>query len=355
MDIDRYASASLMASIPSEEPAPTAVPANESPAAAAEGTPPVEPAPESVQTPGTDDPDAEPSPEVLATLNEAGQRALKAERQQSKEARAKVRELQAQLDQLQSPPPPAEPAAPAPAAVEPPPAPVTPSVPPSLAACHSLEAVDARVQLAVAGESTATELILALQRNERDTVLQGLRAEGIEAIGETPLDQASDAQISSLLVKALRNAKTEQLAAPQRKTLLMQTAENWNRVAEVLPELKDQKSPVWQKMAQIVQTRPELRSRADGPLLAAKLYLGELAWNAKLPQPAAATATAPAPPPSAKPVIPPLRSAPGAPRTTVAAAPVVSERDQITERIDKGTATLADIDRLGALSVNVSA
>ena len=364
-DYDRLATESLRANhAEPAEPAPAApAVAPESLAPTGPESPPVEPKPPGDEgTPASvpdDDAEAEVSPEILATLNDAGKRALQAEREKRKSARAELKAVKEQLAELQTklnappatPPTPAKDAEAAPAN---PPAPTAPSADEGvLVDCDTFEAITARAMQATRAETAALRLNQVLLNEGIEAVLPQLAEYGLVVENEKLLDAQSKRVIGDATAKTVGNfitnvfegARTTQAQAEPRRQFLLQRLANWESAAKILPTINDINSAEFKAISGLINARPELRARADGATIAVKLYLGELAWNAKLPKPAAAT------PPPKPPVTPALPAAPGAPRTSGAALPKVSERDELANKIKAGTATLAEVDRYSTLSL----
>lgn len=354
-DYDKLATASLNGT--AETPAPATPPATPT---AGQESPPAEPvaaAPaagdsSAVQTPGAEAEEiADPTPEELATLNEAGQRALKAERQKRRDAREENKQLRARLAELeQKPAPPAEPT---PAT---PPTPAAPSAETgTLVDCDTFEAVDARAMQAATVEAAALRLNQTFLREGYAAVLPQLAEHGIveqdgklvHVASKRVLGEANDETVSGFIANVFEGARTAQAQAPIRKTFLAQRAQSFERAATILPQLRDVKSPEYQQIAGLFQKRAELRSLANGPEIAVKLYLGELAWNAKLTKPAAAV------PPKPAPTVPPHpASAPGAPRLSVPTnGPGKDRKTELSAKIAAGQASLAEVDEYSALAL----
>lgn len=339
-DFDRYAAEALRANeIQPSPPAAPVVPAvAESPAApATPATEPVEPSE-----------DAEPSPEVLASLSDAGKRALEAERTKRKTARADLKAAQDQIAELTArlnPPTPAAPSAPETTPALAPATPPSPAVPPNLAECRTFDQVDALTLAAIHAKATANKLMMAMNAGERDEVLAGLRAENMEAIDGTPLDRATDKQLREFIVNTNTGADITLRKAPAREAALRQEALSFEEARALLPGLSDQKSADWKAFVSAVQATPAIRQLGPRwPVLVAQnvaFHLGKTK-----------SATGPLPPPATPPVIPPApRAAPSAPRTSMAALPRKSETDGLREKLRSGTMTAREMDRLTTLQL----
>lgn len=394
-DYDRLAAESLLAnaappSIPTPTPVtpPAAAPAPDgtqgtagtdpqaaaTPAAAPGQEPSPAAAPAVVQTPGTEEEIGDPTPEELAQLNEPGQRALKAERQARKDARAEVRTLKQQLAALQTQlagPPAETPTPPAGPAEEPagqrpalPPAPAaTPSVAtPALADCHTFEAVEARSLAAAQTEAEVSSLQNTLQYQGAPAVAQALANRGIEKIGTTPIGEATAEELAGFLNSVLYGTKQTQLQAEPRKRFLVTESQSFAAAVKRLPDLENPKSETYRRVAAFVQQNPQVKTNANWPLIVAKLYLGEMAFNqAATPagtpgavpaaQPRRPTAIAPAAATMPAPAAPPARQAPGAPAISTAALPQGNRLQELSGKIEKGTATLKEVDEYGRLSM----
>jgi len=353
-DFDRYAALAITANLtPPPEPAaaPAVPPGPESPPVEQQVAVSESPAP-AATVPADEDP--EPSAEVLASLNDAGKRALQAEREARKEARAKVKELEAKVAELQAkntPPADATIATPPnPPAADPAAAPTdTPSVPGALANCRTFDQVDASTMQAVRDKSLATKLILKMSAGDKPAVLEALKAQKVANIDGTPLDDATDAQISELLVNVQTGCEVTLQQAPLRKAELAREANSFIEAGKILPGLNDPKSAAWKAFATYVQQNPTVRNL--GPAWPQMVAEG-VAHRLSRSSPGTVTATTPPPAAAPAPVPPTPRSAPGAPRTSVAALPKKSEREEIVERLNNGTATTKDMDRYASLSLS---
>ena len=318
---------------PASPAAEPAAPVNEpSPEATAEA--PAEPTSEEIDSPL----EAEQPADDMANWTEGEKKlhgALVKERQANKEIRAELREMREALAKLQSQP--AKPATEAEPQSPAEPAPSAPSAPALLQDCHTFEQVDAKAAQAAQTEAQAMRLQNILNRNGVEPVIERLKAGGVDAINGTPIAEASADQIGDFLAAVYEGAKLTQAEAPQRKTWLTQNQQSLMQAVQIVPELNDAKSEAFKAAQRLVQQNPLLRNRADWPVVVAKLYLGEQAFNQKA-QPKTAPKAAPA-----KPV---LKPAPSAPRTSTAALPQASSVDTIRQRIANGTATLAEVQSL---------
>lgn len=332
-----------------QEPAPVAP--NAQPAALEAPAAPVQPT-------GQEDEIADPTAEELAVLNEPGQRALMAERQKRKDARTENLALKAELAELKKAPAapvvpdPAKPPQPQPAAVS------TPSVAtPALADCQTFEAVEARAVSAAETEAQVIGLQTQLQRQGAEAVAAKLTELGVKQIGEVPVAEATPEAIGDFLQTALNGARMTQTQAAPRKRFLESQNQSWNAAAKILPEMNDMNSATHKAIAGLVKANPTVTQYPNWPQIAVKLYLGEQAFN-KLaaPAPAApakAAAIVPAPSTVPAPVVPALRSAPGAPAISGAAQPASKRMDELSAKLQNGTATMAEVDEYGRRSVSV--
>lgn len=306
--------------------------------------------------------EAEPTPEEQAGWTEGERRlhgALVKERQSRKEAKSELKQLREQVEALTAKlqpnpnqPPPAEPTA-TPAPVAP------PSVAaPVLVECETFEAVDARVMQAASAEAEAMRLQQTLLRQGYDAVLPQLAQHGYTVqdgmlvdSAKNVLGEANEQTVGEFIANVYAGARQTQAQAPVRKTYLVQQAHAWQEAVKILPELANEKSETFQRIAHFAKANPIIRQQPGWPVTAAKLYLGEQAWNSKAKPAAAAPASAAPTPP--KPVTPP--SAPGAPRTSVSSLPKRSEMDDLAAKMKNGTATLAEVDRLASLRLQANA
>lgn len=326
----------------------TATPAPEPAAPGQEPSPepqtiePAEPSPDPTPE-ATAEPTAEPQEPVagaddVSNWTEGEKKlhgALEKERAESKEARATVRELKAKLAELESKitatVSPAEPAAPAERAN------AAPSAADMLADCPSFEAVDARVMQAAATESQAVRLSNMLTRNGAEPVVARLKASGVETIQGTPIAEATAEQLGDFLERVYDGARMTQAQSGSRKAWLANNQQSLAAAVQILPELNDANSNEYKAAAKIVSENPMLRQRADWPVIVAKLCLGEAVFNAKANAKGNGAAV------TAKPAIRPSRPAPGAPRTATGAIPQASTDDVLRSKIEKGTASLREV------------
>jgi len=354
-DYDRLASQSLQANETPISPAaperPAVVPGKESPpeptptvpgtsdnmSAAQAAEPPAPPVADAEEDP-------EPTPEELAGLGEAGKRALQAERQKRKDARAENAELRQRLDALEAklnpPPPPAAEPIPAPAA-----APVAPVY--GLEDCQTFEAVDARAMQAVSTEATVLRLQRTLARNGVDAVVPLLKAEKVEQIDGVPVEQAGEEAISEFLSGVYEKTRLDQVQAEPRKQFLANRARNFQSAAQIVPEILDAKTDQAKLFNNLMREQPILRSLPNGPELAAKLILGHEVFTSRKTK----TATNPPPVPLTPAPQPTPKSAPAAPRRSSEAIPQISELDTLRAKLAAGTATTAEVDRYSALAL----
>jgi hypothetical protein len=309
--------------------------------------------------------EAEPTPEEQAGWTEGERRlhgALVKERQARKEAKSELKELRAQLEALQAKlqpnpnqPPTAEPpATPAPVAA--------PSVAaPVLMDCETFEAVDARVMQAASAEAEAMRMQQTLLRQGYEAVLPQLAAHGYTVQdgmlvdpAKNVLGEANEQTVGEFIANVYAGARQTQAQAPVRKAYLVQQAQAWQEAVKILPELANEKSETFQRIAHFARANPVIRQHPGWPVTAAKLYLGEQAWNSKAKPPAERGArSAEGGQSAAKPVTPP--SAPGAPRTSVSGLPQRSEAEELAAKLKNGTATYADVDRLASLRLQANA
>lgn len=347
---------------PQPQTAPTAPAAIESPAAPVPAPAVAPSAAEAVEgsPSGQPDEDPEPSPEELATLGDAGRRALDAERTKRRAAREEVKSLQGKIAELEArlqavpapPTPPVAPSAPDPAVI--PPTPNPPAVPQNLMECQTFDQVDAVTMTALQAKTTATELMLALNANDRTAVVERLKAEGVTALRGQPVDQVDDATLRSVIVHAQSGAEMTLLQAPQRKAALRSEAISFTEAQKLLPGLNQAGSPDFNAFKSALDANPAVRNLGPNwPLL--------LAQNVAFHLGRTKTATAPTPPPAggavpaaaaATPPTPPTpRPAPSAPRASAAALPPKSELDEVRARLNSGKGTTADMERYARLSM----
>lgn len=343
-DLNRYALQAIRATEPTASPSPEAPP--ETPAAPESPAAPAEPEGSAAPAPVATGEDI--SAEEQAQLSEAGRRALVAERQKRKEAREEVQQLREELAalkaKLETPATPPEATPPANS-----PAPVTmPSMDQPLGDCMTLEAVDARAMQATQTLADAKRIQKVLVRQGAEQAAAELAKLGVTHIGTTPLAEATNEQIETLLDTAEANADKAKEAAPMRRQFLVNQVQSFIRARHDVPELADPKHPRAQRFAQITNANPWLRQMGPNwPELVATQLLGEEA-RAK-----AATGRKPAPVPT-----PPLaheptpRPAPAAARTVPAAAPRSTEADELAAKVKAGTASIEDFNRLGVLRAN---
>ncbi len=341
----------------SEPQAPTPVEPQATPAETAQESPAVDAASASPETVPATEPETSPeSPETepAAELSEEEtgadpekllsalrkERALRKElKQQLKEAKAGTPEVQALQTRL------AELEAKLSTKAEPQPAPVNVPVtpPPTLADCESIEAVNARVMLAAEAESLATNLRLALAKNDVPSVVQRLEAEGFKTVAGVPVAEASEQQLDALLSTLYANARRTIAGAEVRKTQLVQQGASAGRAMELIPELKDAKSDATKQFWAIAEQNPWLKQAGPNwPEVIATQMLGLRAKAAK-------AATRPAAAPAPKEPIVPKRATPGAPKTSTAALPPTNEIEALRAKQKAGTATMEDMLRLQRL------
>lgn len=346
-DFERYATAALDAQDPALTPAAPPPPAtSESPVApAAPAAPPPSDPPDDVP---------EPTPEELAQLNEPGQRALKAEREKRRAAREELKTLRAGLERLIATPAPPnpdpDPAAAVPSTPEATPAtpPTPPAVPANLAQCRTFDQVDAAVLQATQTQALTHELMLALSAGDRETVIQRLTEQNVKAIGETPVAEASDAQLRQLVVNAHTGCSLTIAQAGQRKETLRREALSFTEAQKILPGLGQANSAEHKAFAAYLQQYPGVRNLGPNwPQMVAEGVAHRLGRTAASVPPVAVpglpvvTATAPAP-----------RSAPGAPRTSTAAVPARNQLDTLREKIASGQASDKDMRLYAELSLS---
>lgn len=301
--------------------------------------------------------DAEPSAEVLASLNESGRRALQSERVKRKEARTKLAEALAEIERLkavQPQPSNVVPLAPLngvpPAATQAPVQSAPPSaVPTELAACQTFEAVDACAMQAVRQEAMAMQLNTVLVTEGVQAVVDRLKANGVETFRGIPVEQLTGGQLAGQLSSTLEQARLTQLAAGQQKQNLADQSRSFADALQMVPEIRDPKSARGQQFAAILNANPRIRELGSNwPVLLAQQILGMEAVRTRT---ATTPSLQPQPVPSA---ITPLASAPGAPRTSVAAVPQPTELDTIRSRVTSGRASEADMSRYAAMQVRAN-
>lgn len=301
--------------------------------------------------------DAEPSAEVLASLNESGRRALQSEREKRKEARTKLAEALAEIERLkavQPQPSNVVPLAPLngvpPAATQAPVQSAPPSaVPQELAACQTFEAVDACAMQAVRQEAMAMQLNTVLVTEGVQAVVDRLKANGVETFRGIPVEQLTGGQLAGQLSSTLEQARLTQLAAGQQKQNLADQSRSFADALQMVPEIRDPKSARGQQFAAILNANPRIRELGSNwPVLLAQQILGMEAVRTR-------TATTPSLQPQPVPAaVTPLASAPGAPRTSVAAVPQPTELDTIRSRVTSGRASEADMSRYAAMQVRAN-
>ena len=335
-ELARQSIAGEVPATPSADPAPT----GQEPS-------PAEPAPDPAEPTPTEptEPAADPTAEEMAGWTEGEKKmhgALVKERTESREARAELREMKEQLAEIQKQikTPQAQPAEPAAPVTQAPTVPVTGN---ALADCNNFEAVDARVLQAATTAAQAMNLQNALNRHGVEPVLAKLKASGVEQINGNPIDEASADEVGEFLAAVYEGASVTQAQAPIRKNWLVQNQQSLAAAAQIVPELNDVNSPAYKAAIKLVQDNPLLRHRADWPVVVAKLYLGEQAFNAKAkPAPAAGK-------PAVKPAV---KAAPGAPRTSVAALPQPAANGALAKKIADGTASLAEVQQYALAGVH---
>lgn len=316
-------------------PAPDPQATGQEPSPEAAAPDPAEPSSETVESPEATEGD-EPTEADMANWTEGEKKlhgALVKERAESKEARAKNRELEARLAEIEKQlnpdkTPPVEPAAP-----------VAPAATSSVAAlndCQTFEDVDAKVAEAANTELKATRLQNMLNRNGVEPVAERLLAEGVKEINGKPVTEADADEIGDFLAAVYEGSKLTQAQAPLRKTWLAHNQQSLQQAVQLVPELNDANSAAYKAAVAIVSQNPQLRSRADWPVVVAKLWLGEQVIAAK-------SKPAPAAPAKAAPARPAARPAPGAPRTSTAALPNPSKRDALSAKIAAGTASMDEV------------
>lgn len=338
-DYDRYASEALRA---------TAEPPQPDPAAPTEATPGTESslgevqspaAPAASQPPGLDE-DPEPTPEELSSLNDAGKRALQAERDKRKAAREENKTLRDRLNALEAKLNPTAPDAPrAPEATPPPPS--TPSVPASLAECRTFDQVAAKELEAKQNKHLVTELILAMATGDHEAVLQTLKEQHVEQIGDTPLEEATDAQLRQLIVNAEKGCDLVIHNAPARREQLSREALAFADAGKILPGLGSPNHAAHKAFEAFVRANPNVRTLGHNwPVMVAKGIAHELGIARPTAAPNGGTPQTPTP-----------RSAPGAPRTSTGMLPKTSDIDEVRARLHSGQGTQADMERYAVLSL----
>lgn len=285
-------------------------------------------------------------------MSESEQRiygALKKERALRKEQKNELKELKDKLAELTSKlegPRPPEPQPPAP------PQPVP--QPRAMEQCTTPEQVEALNVQAIAMDSQMTRLSAALQRNNIAGVVQALKGQGKQKIGETPIDDATPEQLSEYVTSVQEGARYIQAQAQPRIRYLQQQGQSFIEARKLIPELADPKSARAQKFVGIVNANPWLLQQgANWPVIAAKYLLGDERTSAPAPTPAAATAPIPVPQPAPQPAT--ARPAPAAPRTAAVAPAPKNELQNLRAKLADGTATEADLDRYAVLSIHAPA
>lgn len=239
-----------------------------------------------------------------------------------------------------------------------------PSIPtPNLADCHTLEAVEARGLAAAQTEAQVTELQNTLQYAGPEATATALAGMGVQRIGDTPIAEATPAQLAQFLGSALSGAKLTQLQVEPRKRFLAQANASYAQAVKILPAMADERSLERQAILAFARANPIVLQRPDWPVIAAKFYLGEQAFDrqaAGTPRPAAPAATVPARPPvivpdpktiPATPVLP-FSSAPGAPTRSTAALPAANRTDELSAKIASGKASEDEVDEYARLSLS---
>jgi hypothetical protein len=320
-------------------PTPPPEPANAEPSPASpEGT--AEPSPE----PAAADPNAEPVAPAEGgdePLGEGGLRALQAERQAAKEARAELKALREEFEALKKAqaqpgqPPAGQPEAPdAVAAQSPSPASAPLSGP--LEDCHTFEAVDARVMGAATAEVRALRLQNLLNRDP-EAVREALVKDQVKQVGNVPLAEASTEQIGDWLANVYEGSRLVQAGADARKRFLVGQAQSFERAVRTLPTLKDAQSAERKAFDQVLRQTPWIvRQGPDWPEVVARQVLGAQQWNAmQKTNPPASTA---------KPAVPAApRSAPGAPTRNAGAMPKPDRQAALQQKFADGTATVEEM------------
>lgn len=357
-------SASL-ASLAAESGAPVAASAAiESPAVTTSPTaadPAASPAtPETVPASATaDELDAPFAPEVLATLGEAGQRALQSEREKRKEARKELAELKAKLAALESKSSQPEPTAAAPSAeaaesAEPEAAaePETPRVsesapvPTALAECKTFAEVDAMVRTTLQQKGLATELNTVLATVGLDAVVQRFEEQNIQSFRGIPLAKLTPEILARELSTAITHADEVLFASSVQKQNIETTQRVMAQAVTILPGLKDPKSAVRREFNDIANN-PAVRALGpQWPLLVAQTIVGRQTLAKPAPAPAAPVAPKLPPVPTPVPV-----AAPAAPKTSIASMTGVNEVEQIAKRAAEGKATAQDMARYASANM----
>lgn len=332
-----------------------AAPASASPAGAT-GTPPAGQAPASAPAPAADPDDAEPSAEVLVTLSDSGKRALQAEREKRKTARAEAQALRAELEALKAKTPASDPYAVAGSAPDPATAAQLPSLPaPSaaprpatLAQCQTSAEVDAFTMQAIQRHALASELNTVLATEGLEAVVTKLTSDGVTEFRGKPLAELTAGYVAQQLAQDVLAAEQVKLFAPQQKQFLDQQRASMSEALRLMPELSDPKSKQRQQFNSMVNRTPQLRTLgADWPVLVVQQLLGMEAAatrTATTSRPPAAAPLTPAPAPATAP-------APGAPRSVPATARSNSELEEISSRIKSGQASNKDMNRYAALQM----
>lgn len=305
--------------------------------------------------------EGEPTAEEQANWTDGEKRlygALQKEREESKTARAELRELKSQFTELKGTLDKTKEASATDTTQSPRNEPA-PSAATALADCNTFEAVDARVAQAAEVEMTVTSLQNKLARNQTEAVVKGLQSIGVTHIGGMPVAEMDAEGIGNFLDKAQAGAKATQSQAAPRKQFIASQVTSWRQAVEILPEMDDVKSDVYKGISALVARRPSLKTQVDWPMVAAKLWLGEqesgkritakaAAKTAATTQQRAATPQATTKTTTAKPA---AKQAPGASRRAAAAAPATDRLTALQGKMEKGTASMAEMQEYTRLNV----
>jgi hypothetical protein len=212
-----------------------------------------------------------------------------------------------------------------------------------LAECVSFEQVDAQVAEASRIELLTHDLQIRLGREERVEVLAALALENVKEINGVPLAEASDRQIGDFLSAAYKGTRLTQNQAQPRKQYLANEDRAVTEAAKLIPGLKDAASAEFKQFKSIVDANAWVRHAGPNwPVVIAQFMLGAAAAT-KINAPGAPVKAAVIPPKIE--IVPavPTRKTPGAPRASGAAIPATTEYEAARGRVQKGTATLADV------------
>jgi hypothetical protein len=299
----------------------------------------------SVTEPAAESDDTGPTTEEQNQWTDGERRlygALLKEREKRKEFRDENKDLRARIERIESARPPEGGTPNAPNAPSATPA-TAPNAAVELSDCETFEAVDARAMQAVRMETTAMRLQRTLASQGREAVATTLSSNGIKEVAGVPVTEATDEQLNDFLLNVYQGARQTILSVDPRKRFLVEQAQAFAEAVQILPELKDPKSPRAQKFAGLVHANPWLRQTGPRwPELTAKYIIGDEAISKPAPG-GTPKSNGHSPQSIPVPVKPVLPQAPGAPRNSPAALPKPDEYEQAAAAVRNGSATLDDI------------